>query len=137
MYDAELHAMQEGLQWISAAGWPRTKIFICADNQSTLACLTTSNPANSEYTRNALWTIKGLLAEGWRVGGLRTPTHCGIPGNELADSLEKQGAQATLRTYSNHQVLDAGEGLPAIDARLDSQAAPRKAIPHQTIHYFL
>ena len=56
----------------------------------------TGNPENLEQARNVLWTIRELLAAGWKVSGLWESAHCGIPGNELADSLAKQGAQATL-----------------------------------------
>ena len=92
--------MREGLRQIAAAGLPPTKILICADNQSALTCLATVTPADSEYALNALWTIKELLTAGWTVGGLWTPALCGILGNELADSLAKQGAQTA--SYCTH-----------------------------------
>ena len=62
-------------------------------NQATLSTLTTGNPTNSVFAREALLATKQLLSEGWIVSGLWAPAHCGIPGNELADALAKQGAQ--------------------------------------------
>ena len=93
VYDAELHAIQEGLLLIHSMNWTPTRILICADNQSALAALAGRNPKNSEFARNTLTTIDLLQKQGWIVSGLWTPAHCGIPGNERADTLAKSGAQ--------------------------------------------
>ena len=37
VYDAELHAIQEGLLLVLSMNWPPTQIVVCADNQSALA----------------------------------------------------------------------------------------------------
>lgn len=92
VYDAEIHAIQEGLRAVQ--GSPRT-ILICVDNPSALTTLATNNPENTEYGRKALEAIRELSSAGWAVIGLWTPVHCGIPGNEEADSLAKLGAKRT------------------------------------------
>lgn len=69
-----------------------SQILVCVDNQSALTTLSTGNPTNAEFARQALLTIKQLSDDGWSISGLRTPAHCGIPGYEKADALAKLGA---------------------------------------------
>ena len=98
VFDAELHAIQEGLLHIlHKMAATAENIIICADNQAALTTLTKGNPDNWEYARNTLTLIAQLVEKGSRVSGLWTPGHCGIPGNELADRLAKQGANTAVR----------------------------------------
>ena len=54
VYEAELHAIQEGLLLILTVCWAPSRILVCADNQSALTTLTEGNPTNSGYARCAL-----------------------------------------------------------------------------------
>ena len=53
------------------------------------------DPTNSEYAQHSLAAMAQLQDSCWQVSGLWTPAHCGIPGNERADMLAKQGAQTS------------------------------------------
>ena len=96
VFDAELHAIHEGLCAIQSSGLngPRrpSQILVCVDNQSALTTLSTGNPTNTEFARQALLTIKQLSDDSWSISGLWTLAHCGIPGYEKADALAKLGA---------------------------------------------
>ena len=81
VYDAELHAIQKGLFLILSLNCHPKEIAVCVDNQSALAALAYENPTGSEFARNTP-LIHHLRDKGWSVKGLRTPAHCGIPGNE-------------------------------------------------------
>ena len=92
VFDAELHAVQEGLLSVKSTHSQPTHITICVDNQAALTTLNTGNPENWEFARNTLQTMTEMRATGWTMSGLCTPGHCGIPGNDLADRLAKRGA---------------------------------------------
>ena len=53
------------------------------------------DPMNSKYAQLSLAAMAQLQDAGWQVSDLWTPAHYGIPGNEGADMLAKQGAQAS------------------------------------------
>ena len=89
VYDAELHAIEEGLCQARVPTERPGRILVCVNNQVAFSTLTAGNLTNSEFARKALKTIKQLLSEGQTVSSLWTPAHCGIPGNELADALAK------------------------------------------------
>ena len=93
VYDAELHAIQEGLQQITSLDWNPRDILVCVDNQAALITLTSGNPAGSEFAHHTLQLISHLQHKGWTINGLWTPAHCGIPGNERADTLAKLSSQ--------------------------------------------
>ena len=95
VYDAELHAIQEGLEHISSLNWNPKDILVCVDNQAALITLTSGNPAGSEFALHVLQIISNLQDTGWTIKGLWTPAHCGIPGNERADTLAKLSSQKT------------------------------------------
>ena len=92
VYDAELHAIQEGLLFLTFTEWVPDHLVVCADNQAVLMTLAGGNPNGTEYAQHPL-NMTGLLqGRGWSVSGLWTPAHCGIPGNEQADT--KLGSQS-------------------------------------------
>ena len=92
VFDAELHAILEGL--LNTRHLPPNHLTICVDNQAALTTLTGGNPDNWEFARLALSLMADLGTQGWTFAGLWTPSHCGIPGNDLADSLAKKGTQS-------------------------------------------
>ena len=95
VYDAELHAIQEGLLHVLSKDWNTTNILIYVDNQAALTTLTTGNPDGSEFAHHTLQSMTQLQQQDWTVSGFWTPAHCGITGNERADVLAKKGTQYT------------------------------------------
>ena len=49
VFDAELHAVQEGLEHISSLNWHPRDIVVCVDNQAALTTLSSGNPAGTEF----------------------------------------------------------------------------------------
>ena len=82
VYDAELHAIQEGLLFLASTGTEGApgNLVVCVDNQAALMTLAGGNPNGTEYAQHTLNTIGLLQGQGWSVSGLWTPAHCGIPG---------------------------------------------------------
>jgi ribonuclease HI len=96
VFDAELHAICEGLCLVPASPTtPNTTIYICIDNQAAIQMLT-YNQHNHQYARKTLTTAEILMNNGWNLSTLWTPSHTNIPGNEHADTLAKTGAQLLL-----------------------------------------
>lgn len=104
VYDAELHAIQEALLYIVTAGWAPASLLICVDNQAALQTLSGGNPDGSEFARHVLSATADLKGLGWSVSGLWTPAHCGIQGNEHADTLAKAGSQLPSMTCKHSRV---------------------------------
>jgi len=90
VYDAELHAVQEATNALFTTTIPPSAIFICIDNQAAIDTLQ-FNKDNHEYTRHAIDSFAQLRLLGWDIGTVWCPLHCGIPGNESADTLAKLG----------------------------------------------
>jgi ribonuclease HI len=90
VYDAELHAVLEAVSALLTTTIPRSKAFICIDNQAAISTLE-FNKDNHEYARRSLETVAQLRLLGWDISTVWCPSHTGIPGNERADSLAKQG----------------------------------------------
>jgi ribonuclease HI len=95
VYDAELHAVQEAVNiLLTTTNMPRTKVFICIDNQAAINTLQL-NRSNHEYARRTLQIIDTLQLLGWSICTIWCPSHCDIRGNERADTLAKRGASLT------------------------------------------
>jgi len=95
VYDVELHAVQEAVTAVLTTTTPRTSVFVCIDNQAAADSLQ-FNESNHEYARRALEVIDNLQRLGWHVSTVWCPSHCGIRGNERADTLAKAGASSTI-----------------------------------------
>jgi len=90
VYDAELHAVQEATTALLTTTIPRSTAFICIDNQAAIDTLK-FNKDNHEYAQCILKCIGQLRLLGWIVSTVWCPSHCGIMGNEHADTLAKIG----------------------------------------------
>jgi len=91
VYDAELHAVQEAISTLLTTTAQRAQVFICIDSQAAIDTLH-FNRSNHEHARNAINTVHQLQLLGWEIRTVWCPSHCGILGNERADTLAKQGA---------------------------------------------
>jgi ribonuclease HI len=95
VFDAELHAVQEATAALLTTAIPRSRVVICIDNQASIDTLQ-FNKDNHEYARHALETVAQLQLLGWTVNTVWCPSHCGITGNERADSLAKMGTSLLI-----------------------------------------
>ena len=68
VYDAELHAIQEGLLFLASTGTGTEgvpgNLVICVDNQASLMTLAGGNPNGTEYAQHTLNTIGLLQGQG-------------------------------------------------------------------------
>jgi len=94
VYDAELHAVQEAINLLFTFTTPRSRVFICIDNQAATDTLQ-FNQHNHEYARRTLESMAQLRLLGWDISTVWCPSHCNIPGNDRADMLAKLGASGT------------------------------------------
>jgi ribonuclease HI len=96
VFDAELHAIYEGLHLIPVSPTTsNTTIYICIVNQAAIETLS-YNQHNHQYARETLATAKILTNDGWNILTVWTPSYTNIPGNEHADALAKTGAQSLM-----------------------------------------
>jgi ribonuclease HI len=94
VFDAELHAVQEAVSTLLTTTLSRSAVFICIDNQAAIDTLH-FNKYNHEYARRTMEIIGKLQLLGWQISTVWCPSHCGIRGNERADTLAKLGASST------------------------------------------
>jgi ribonuclease HI len=100
VFDAELHAIHEGLHLVlTSPTTTNTTIYICIDNQAPIQTLA-HNQQTHQYARETLTTAETLTNNGWNLTTVWTPSHTNIPGNEHADTLAKTGAQSLLTCSS-------------------------------------
>jgi ribonuclease HI len=92
VFDAELHAVQEGLLALGEIDTPPGLTYLCIDNTAAIDTLSCNN-RNSMYAREALQCAGKLSEKGWSFKSVWTPSHCSIEGNEAADCLANKGAQ--------------------------------------------
>jgi ribonuclease HI len=96
VFDAELHAVYEGLRLVpTSPTTPNTTIYICIHNQAAIQTLA-YNQHNHQYARETLATAETLTNDGWNLLTVWTPSHTNITGNEHADTLAKTGAQSLI-----------------------------------------
>lgn len=95
--DAEIHAIQEGLHRLVLRGTTNATIILCADNTNVLRGLAGGRTNGREYVRSSLEDVATLRLMGCTVQGKWSPSHSGIPGNEIADTVTNQGALAPDR----------------------------------------
>jgi ribonuclease HI len=95
VFDAELHAVQEAVTTLLTTTLPRSTVYICIDNQAAIDTLQ-FNKYNHEYARRTLDVVGKLQLLGWHISTIWCPSHCGIRGNERADTLAKMGASSTI-----------------------------------------
>jgi ribonuclease HI len=93
--DAELHASQEGLRALDQLLRPGVDkhAYLCIDNQAAIATLA-NNQFNHQYARHPLLLFSRFQARGLSIHSVWTPAHCGIIGNEMADSLAKKAVNS-------------------------------------------
>jgi ribonuclease HI len=90
VFDAELHAMLEGLHLVpTSPTTSNTTIYICIDNQAAIQTLA-YNQHNHQYARDTLTTAETLTNNRWNLSTVWTPSHTNIPGNEHADIARQQ-----------------------------------------------
>ena len=82
--------MQEAITALFTTTIPHSTAFICIDNQAAIDTLH-FNKDNHEYAWHVLESIAQLRSLGWTVSTVWCPSHCGIFGNERADTLAKMG----------------------------------------------
>jgi len=95
VFDAKLHAIHEAVFTPLTTTLPSSTVFICIDNQASIDTLQ-FNRSNHEYSRRVLEIIRKLQLLGWHITTMWCPSHCGIRGNERANTLAKLAASSTI-----------------------------------------
>jgi ribonuclease HI len=89
VFDAELHAVYEGLQCIIGRDiCDPGSIYLCIDNSSAIDVLA-DNPNRIEGAFKTTDAGNTLTKNGWTINTVWIPGHCGIKDNEEADKLAK------------------------------------------------
>jgi len=94
VFDTELHAVQEAVSTLLTTTLPRSTVFICIDNQAAIDTLH-YNKHNHKYARRTQEIVEKFQLLGCQITTVWCPSHCGIRGNERADTLAKLGASST------------------------------------------
>lgn len=84
----ELHISPEKKNWAE-------ELVIGADNQAALQTLKSGNLTNYEYAQDALHHIAERETRNHNSSGIWTPAHCGISGNEQANTEAKAGTRTS------------------------------------------
>lgn len=91
--DGEIHAIQEALDRLKYLHLREKDIYLCVDNQNPIKALAGGPTAGRAYVMKCLEDVATLQQKGCNVTGKWTPSHEGIPGNERADTLAKEGTK--------------------------------------------
>jgi ribonuclease HI len=95
VFDAELHAVYESLTYLISSSLKPSQIYVCIDSKSTIDILK-RNPRGIEGANRSQNATQILRTKGWLINTVWVPpSHCGINGNEKADTLAKAGTHAT------------------------------------------
>ncbi|XP_043219375.1 uncharacterized protein LOC122380354 [Amphibalanus amphitrite] len=84
-------------------------VIICTDSQSALAALREGPAAQHSPLGGAIWrALRGLTAGDRQVHLQWVPSHCGLEGNERADSIAKEASnlaqdQAPIDVQTAHR----------------------------------
>jgi hypothetical protein len=95
VFDAELHAVHEGLSFLATSDFSPRNLVICIDSTAAVGTLQDNN-SNSEPARVASTLASLLVQKGWKISSLWTPAHRKIERNEHADEMAKKGAESSL-----------------------------------------
>jgi hypothetical protein len=98
--------VSEGLKAILSCNFKPGVLRICIDNSASVLALSEST-SNDESSSKAKITSDTLIARGWDIGLVWTPSHLGIDGNERADQLAKKGSAANTPEYNDHYTSKA------------------------------
>jgi ribonuclease HI len=114
VYNAELHAIAEGLQQIGQTGVTPGKMYICMDNQAAIDTLW-DNKLNSEPARHAIKQANILKAQGWNILAIWTPAHQYLETNWQISLPKREQSQQIL--YVNIRAQQ-GHGCICMPARI-------------------
>ena len=89
---AELFAIQKGLEWVSQSLQP-TSVLFCVDSMAALESLTARKPEYFYLVHICLTLLHYLNQRGFTVAFQWVPAHCGINGNEKADTAAKEASK--------------------------------------------
>lgn len=93
-------------------------ILVCTDSQSSLAMLQAGPDSQKSTIGAEIWQhLIALAAADLRVHLQWVPAHCGLPGNERADTLAKEAAEMPQDNVPTD--ISAAVGAVARKARLD------------------
>ena len=87
VFSAELHAILNALQWIVIHGG--SKNVIVTGSYSVLQALVSKKIGKHAVLDEILILHHALNVSGLLIHFIWVPSHCGIPGNEIADRLTK------------------------------------------------
>ena len=104
IFTVELFAILQALTFVNKMDIPPEKAAIISDSKSALQVLAKKQTKNrSEMVNEILTLTNNLRQKGTHVKLLWTPSHCGIKGNEMADSEAKKAAEeAPQKTKEGH-----------------------------------
>lgn len=94
-YHSELKAIELALDKVLEAaniGENWNSILICTDSQSAVTSLMQGHAAQKEPTNHKIWNLLHVITNSCRVHIQWVPGHAGLQGNEIVDSLAKQGS---------------------------------------------
>ena len=102
---AELFAIQKGLEWVSQSLQP-TSVLFCVDSMAALESLTARKPEYFYLVHICLTLLHNLNQRGFTVAFQWVPAHCGINGNEKADTAAKEASKRGTISNARPAICD-------------------------------